>query len=219
MAKNISDELKTKFERRSHARPDEMLDAALSEFIKHGFSATRVEDIALAAGVSKGSIYRYFPSKQSLMEGLVKRGVTPISEHSLAMIGGLEGNPREIIERIIQMMGQKLSEPNALSIPKLIMREAISFPQIAKLYRDEVIELAMPALIGLIKQGIAQGHFVEVDAEMAVRSIVGPILAHVLLFEVFEVGSKDELALDRLIETHLKVLFNGLCAEPIPDQQ
>lgn len=60
-----------KFRRRAEARPDEVLDAALEQFMAKGFAATRVEDIAKAAGLSKGAVYLYFPSKQALLEGLV----------------------------------------------------------------------------------------------------------------------------------------------------
>ena len=62
-----------KFRRRSEARPDEVLDAALELFVEKGFAATRVEDIATRAGVSKGTVYLYFPSKEAVLEGLVRR--------------------------------------------------------------------------------------------------------------------------------------------------
>jgi AcrR family transcriptional regulator len=68
-----------KFRRRAGARPDEVLDAALDLFISKGFANTRVEDIATAAGLSKGAVYLYFPSKEAILEGLVKRAVVPIA--------------------------------------------------------------------------------------------------------------------------------------------
>src|SRR3954454_14647606 len=84
-----------KFRRRAEARPDEVLDAALDLFIEKGFAAARVEDIAKRAGLSKGAVYLYFPSKEAIMEGLVQRAVVPITETAAVAIGQFHGNPRD----------------------------------------------------------------------------------------------------------------------------
>ena len=67
-----------KFRRRAEARPDEVLDAALDLFIENGFAATRVDDIAKRAGLSKGAVYLYFPSKEAIIEALVRRALVPV---------------------------------------------------------------------------------------------------------------------------------------------
>ena len=59
--------------RRPEARPDEILDAALSVFAEQGFTAARVEDIARRAGLSKGAVYLYFPSKEAMLNALVEQ--------------------------------------------------------------------------------------------------------------------------------------------------
>ena len=83
-----------KFRRRAEARPDEVLDAALALFVEKGFAATRVEDIASRAGLSKGAVYLYFPSKEAILEGLVKRAVRPIADNALGFLENYAGDPR-----------------------------------------------------------------------------------------------------------------------------
>ncbi|AKR57378.1 TetR family transcriptional regulator [Devosia sp. H5989] len=199
-----------KFRRRAEARPDEVLDAALDLFITRGFAATRVEDIARQAGLSKGAVYLYFPSKEALMEGLVRRAVAPIASLALHQLEGVEGDPRLAISATLRMVAGKLADPRLIAIPRLIMREVVQFPELAEMYRKEVLEQIIPVAIGLINRGIAEGYLRPVDPELTVRSIVGPIALHLILAEVFRMTPADGLAMDRLMDNHLAILFDGL---------
>jgi AcrR family transcriptional regulator len=201
-----------KFRRRADARPDEVLDAALDLFIEKGFAATRVEDIAKRAGISKGAVYLYFPSKEKILEGIVRRAVVPIAEHALSFAKNYEGDPRLVITMVLKMLGTKLNEPRLLAIPKLIFREVLGFPELAEMYRREVLDQVIPVVIGLLKKGIDQGYLRQVDPELTVRSIIGPVMLHVAMFEIFGLVPKDGFAIDRLIDNHLTILFDGLSA-------
>ncbi len=199
-----------KFRRRAEARPDEVLDAALDLFIERGFATTRVEDIALRAGISKGAVYLYFPSKEAILEGLVRRAIVPIANSALAMAGKLEGDPRPIITLVMRTLAARLGQPRTLAIPRLIMREVINFPELAAMYRREVLDQVIPVVTGIIRRGIDEGYLRPVDPELTIRSLIGPIMLHVLMAEVFELTPDDGLALDRLVENHLTILFDGL---------
>jgi AcrR family transcriptional regulator len=199
-----------KFRRRAEARPDEVLDAALDLFIEKGFAAARVEDIAQRAGLSKGAVYLYFPSKQALIEALVRRAIVPITETAAAALGGFEGSPREAFMLLFRIMSQRLADPRVLAIPKLIVREVGKFPELAAMYRREVIERALPIVSGMIARGIASGVFRPVDPEFAIRSVFGPIGMHLIMSEIFGVVPEGGLNLPKLIETHLDILYNGL---------
>jgi len=199
-----------KFRRRAGARPDEVLDAALELFIEKGFALTRVEDIAEKAGISKGSIYQYFPSKQALIEGLVKRAISPMAANAIAMITGFEGDPRTLITLVLYMIAARFEDGQLLAIPKLIMREAVSFPEIALMYRDQVLNNILPVFENMIKKGVEAGYFRKVDPELTIRSIMGPVITHLLLAEIFSIEPRDGLALERLIKNHLTILFDGL---------
>src|SRR3954454_10836666 len=91
-----------KFRRRAEARPDEVLDAALELFVEKGFSATRVEDIAVRAGLSQGAVYLYFPSKEAILEGLVRRAILPIANNALGFLENFTGDQRIVITMVIK---------------------------------------------------------------------------------------------------------------------
>jgi AcrR family transcriptional regulator len=207
---NVTMQKGPKFRRRAEARPEEVLDAALDLFIEKGFAATRVEDIAGRAGISKGAVYLYFPSKEAVLEGIVRRAILPIATSALAFIQNYAGDPRTPITLAMKTLAQRLADPKALAIPKLMMREMINFPDFAAMYRREVLDHVIPALTGLIRTGIAEGYLRAVDPELTVRSIVGPILMHVLMDEVFAIRPTGGLQIERLIDNHLTILFDGL---------
>ena len=202
-----------KFRRRAEARPDEVLDAALDLFIDKGFAATRVEDIAKRAGLSKGAVYLYFPSKEAIMEALVRRALVPIAETAGQALSGFTGSPREAFMMLFGIMSGRLRDPRALAVPKLIIREVGRFPELAAMYRREVIERGMPLMQALIRRGVESGDFRPVDPELALRSIVGPIGMHLLMAEIFGITPARGLELERLLESHIDILFNGLLAE------
>src|SRR5690606_21345086 len=129
-----------KFRRRAEARPDEVLDAALELFMEKGFAATRVEDIARRAGLSKGTVYLYFPSKEAVLEGLVRRAIIPVADSALAALADYQGDPRVVISRVIKMVGQRFSDPRIVAVPKVVLREVLGFPHLAEMYRVEVLD-------------------------------------------------------------------------------
>src|SRR3954467_868431 len=112
----IAEQRGPKFRRRAEARPDEVLDAALELFVEKGFQNTRVEDIATRAGLSKGAVYLYFPSKEAILEGLVKRAVLPIADNAIGMFENYVGDPRPIITMALKMVAGRLTDPKTIAI-------------------------------------------------------------------------------------------------------
>lgn len=207
-----------KFRRRAAKRPDEVLDAALALFVENGFARTRVEDIAARAGLSKGAIYLYFPSKEAILEGLVRRAVLPIASSALGFLTNFVGDPRPVIATVLKMVAGRLSEPGTIAIPRLLMREMIHFPEFAATYRREVLDRVIPVVEQLVARGVAEGYFRPVDPQLTIRSIVGPIVVHMLMAEVFGLAPEGGLNLDRLVDNHLGILFDGLSA-PASDKR
>jgi AcrR family transcriptional regulator len=203
-----------KFRRRAEARPDEVLDAALDLFIEKGFPATRVEDIAKRAGLSKGAVYLYFPSKEKILEGIVRRAMVPIADHALGFVKGYEGDPRTVITMVLKMGASKLDNPRVIAVPKLIFREVLGFPELARMYKAEVLDRVLPVIIGLIRKGVDEGYLRQVDPELTVRSIVGPVMMHIAMSEIFGIEPEGGLGMDRLVDNHLTILFDGLSAPP-----
>jgi AcrR family transcriptional regulator len=203
-----------KFRRRAEARPDEVLDAALELFMEKGFAATRVDDIARRAGLSKGAVYLYFPSKEAVLEALVRRAIIPIADTALDALRDYEGDPRLVISMVIKMVGQRFGDPRIIAVPKVVFREVLGFPHLAEMYRVEVLDKVLPVIGGLIRRGIDQGYLRQVDPELTIRSIIGPLMLHLLLAEVFGVTPEGGLHFDKLVDNHLSILFDGLSAPP-----
>ena len=199
-----------KFRRRAEARPDEVLDAAIQLFSEKGYAAATVEQIAKRAGLSKGAVYLYFPSKKALLEGLVKRAVAPIADMAIGAFTRHHGDPRPVIRQFVTMIAANIGDPRAFAVPKLVIREAVNAPEIAQMYREQVLDRVIPALTAMIRQGVEGGHIRPVDPELTVRSVVGPILLHLMLAEVFDIRPSDGSGIDRLIDNHLTILFAGL---------
>lgn len=203
-----------KFRRRAEARPDEVLDAALELFMEKGFAATRVDDIAKRAGLSKGAVYLYFPSKEAVLEALVRRSIIPIADSALEALRNYEGDPRLVISMVIKMVGHRFSDPRIVAIPKVVFREVLGFPHLAEMYRVEVLDKVIPVVASLIRRGVEQGYLRQVDPELTIRSIIGPLMLHLVMAEVFGITPAGGLHFDRLVDNHLSILFDGLSAPP-----
>ena len=202
-----------KFRRRAADRPDEVLDAALALFAAQGFARTTVEQVSVRAGLSKAAVYLYFPSKQALLQAVIHRAVGQAAGMAVAGMAGHRGDPRPVLAALLRQIAGVLGDPKASAIPAIILREAPHAPEIAQIYRDEVLTPILPALRALIAQGVDGGFIRPVDPDLTIRSVIGPMLAHVLLAQVFGVMPQDGLALDRLIDNHLTILMAGLAPE------
>ena len=199
-----------KFRRRAEARPDEVLDAALALFAAQGFAHTTVEAVARAAGLSKAAVYLYFPSKKALLAGVVRRAVAPVADLALQQIAAYRGDPRPLIAMVLQRLVERLADPAVLAVPGLILREAVAAPDMVQVYREEVLDRVLPAMRGLVAQGVAGGFIRAVDPDLTLRSIMGPVLAHLMLAEVFGLQPEGGLQLGALMQNHLAILFQGL---------
>lgn len=198
-----------KFRRRAAARPDEVLDAALTLFVARGFVQTSVEAVARAAGLSKAAVYLYFPSKRALLAALVRRAVAPVADLVLAG-GDAEGDPLAVLGGLLRAAALRMAEPGVMAVPALVLREAAVLPEIAQVYRDEVLDRVLPALRLIIARGVAAGQLRAVDPDLTLRSLIGPLLAHVLLAQVFGIHPPGGLQLEALVANHLAILAEGL---------
>ena len=199
-----------KHRRRADKRPDEILDAALACFTEKGFATTRVEDIAKRADISKATVYLYFDSKVALLEGLVRRAISPIPDQVGAAIESFPGTMRQALEMFVTMVMTRISDPDTIAIPMMVMRESTVHPELANMYRTEVLEKGLPIVKAIIRKGIENGEFRAVDPELAARSLIGPVLVHLILSHVFGVGDSGPDGMKALMASHLDILMNGM---------
>ncbi len=199
---------KPKFRRRAEARPDEILDAALSVFTEKGFDAARVDDIAAAASLSKGAIYLYFDRKQDLLNGLIEREVAPVAQRLKALADAGGDDPKATLTTLITTAARVIDEPHIFATPKLVLSVAPRFKEIAEYYRKRIVDEAIDAITLLHQTGVKSGAFRKADSHMAARMVLGPILINALRKHVL--GAKDKSTPEARAQAHLDLLFEGL---------
>src|SRR5258708_16525071 len=155
-------------------RPGEIIDAALALFVEKGFAATRLDDVAVRAGLSKAAIYLYFEDKTALFQGVVRQAVVANLGTVEAMLKAHRGPVAPLLPRILDFMASRIEETPMAAVAKLVIAESRAFPEIGRFYLKEVIGRGIPLMEGLITRGIAQGEFRKVDAGLTVRTMVGP---------------------------------------------
>ena len=200
---------KPKFKRRADERADEILDAALELFVERSFTATRVEDIAARAGVSKGTVYLYFDSKKSLLEALVKRALVPISKRLIASVDATETDPRETFRSFGKLLTSEDGQSGILAVPGLVMKESKQFPELSRSLGREVLEKVGPQMVAMIERQIELGAFRAVDPDPAFLSAAGPSFTHWLRPRRSDAFSTAYPQLDRWVERYAKCSWDG----------
>ena len=165
-----------KRERRKEARPGELLDAALDLFVEKGFAATRVEEVATKAGVSKGTLFLYFPSKEDLFKAVVREAISGRFDEWKAELESFPGDTGELVRECMLRWWDRIGNTRASGITKLVMSEAGSFPEIAAFYTQEVIEPGNALLRGILERGVRRGEVRDVNLDHACLSIIAPMI-------------------------------------------
>ena len=203
----------TRWRRRKDARPAEILDAALAVFAEKGFSAARMDDIAQRAGVTKGTIYLYFESKDAVFRGLVQESIGATIQAATQAAESFEGSAADLLRMVLRGIGAFIRESDRIVLPKLFIAEAGNFPALAEFYRREVVDRGLGLLTSVIARGIARGEFRAVEPEHVARICIGPLLVAVFWRTTFAKFDTVPYDLQGLIETHIDVLLRGLAAE------
>jgi AcrR family transcriptional regulator len=165
-----------KRERRKEARPGELLDAALDLFVEKGFAATRVEEVAAKAGVSKGTLFLYFPSKVDLFKAVVREAISGRFDEWKAELDSFPGDTAELLRECMLRWWERIGNTRASGITKLVMSEAGSFPEIAAFYTQEVIEPGNALVRSILKRGLRRGEVRAIDLDSACHSIIAPMI-------------------------------------------
>src|SRR5688572_20036074 len=148
------DEVQGKHERRKEARPGELLDAALDLFVEKGFAATRAEEVAARAGVSKGTLFIYFPSKEELFKAVVRENISGRFSEWNEEFRAFEGSTPDMVRYCMKVWWERIGATRASGITKLIISEARNFPEIAAFYQQEVIRPANELIRRILQRGI-----------------------------------------------------------------
>jgi AcrR family transcriptional regulator len=201
-----------RWQRRKDARAPEILDAALGCFAQKGFAATRLDDIAARAGITKGTIYLYFDSKQALFEALARQSIGQQLDAVKMQLAAFTGSSADLLRLVLTTMGHFAMTSDRVVLPRLVLAEAANFPQLAEFWRREIIERGLGIFISIIRRGIEAGEFRKIEPQHAARLCVAPMLVILLWRTTFAQFDDKPYDYQGLIEAHLQTLLNGLKA-------
>jgi AcrR family transcriptional regulator len=198
-----------RWRRRKEARPDEILAAALASFAERGFAATRLDDVAARAGISKGTLYLYFKSKEELFEAVVRATLVPNLERLEALSATFEGPSAQLLERLLLTIAGVVDSQIG-AIPKLVIAEAGNFPELARFYLEAVVRRGLRLIGAILRRGIGRREFRPIDVDHAVFCVIAPMLIAALWKRSLEPHDAAPLDAQALARAHLDLLLRGL---------
>jgi len=165
-----------RWRRRKEARPSEILDAALSLFVEKGYTATRLEEVARAAGISKGTLYLYYDNKEELFRSMVRELLIPHVEQFEKQAAEFQGSAADLLKAMARTWWQNIGNSPLAGMPKLMIAEAANFPELARFYVEAVIGRGRKLVAGILQRGIDRGEFRKVDTDLAARLLLSSLV-------------------------------------------
>lgn len=203
-----------RWQRRPDARPEEILEAAKHVFGESGYAGTKLDDVARRAGVSKGTLYLYFDSKEALFRAMVRAKVVAALAHAEETVRTFDGSSRELLVILISSMYRRLRDDGMARVGRVVQAELPSFPELAQFYFEEVILRSRRLVSRVLERGVESGEFREVSHGFAARGLAS-LLVHTAqlqcFFHDFDPDQlSDEAALGGLVDLYL----HGVLARP-----
>lgn len=198
--------------RRKEARPGELIEAALALFVEKGFAATRVEEVAARAGVSKGTLFLYFPSKEDLFKAVVRETVAGRFPEWADELAGFQGDSVELVRYAMHTWWERVGMTPASGITKLVMAEASTFPEIASFYQNEVVAPGHDLIRRILQRGIDRGEFREMPLDYAVYSLIAPMIFLLMWKHAMTPCAPPSQQIDPLtfIDTQVDLILSGM---------
>jgi AcrR family transcriptional regulator len=199
-------------QRRKEARPAELMAAALDLFVERGFAATKLDDVAARAGVSKGTLYLYFASKEELFKAVIQQGILPVLDHGEEMLAQHKGDASSLLQTMLMTWWEMIGATDLAGIPKLMISEAGNFPEVAQYYYENVIVRGRGLIRQVLELGISTKQFRVGDMESTIDVIMAPqMMLTIWRYSLApcDCGKQDP---EVYLHTHIELLLNGLKA-------
>jgi AcrR family transcriptional regulator len=202
--------------RRKEARPSEIIAAAIELFGERGFGKTRLEDVARRAGVAKGTVFVYFPTKEELFRAVAQTVLSSHLERLQNAASDLDRPLTEVVPLLLAQAASVIGEGRLPAMMRLLIAESRTFPDLPRVWHDEVVSKVLGLLTAALERGQARGEIRSGNARLQAFSIRGPMLAAALFREVFrETAPLPDLA--ELASQHARTVLHGLLAKSAPD--
>jgi AcrR family transcriptional regulator len=197
-----------KRQRRKEARPAEIIDSAMRLWAERGFAATRLEDVAAGAGIAKGTIYRYFPSKEALFEAALQVRIVATMDRARGMAEGFDGTAAEMFARFFDAIRAELVDGGSSVFLRILLSEGHRFPTIVERYEAIALARGLSTVRAILAAGVARGDLRPEAVETDPRVIMAPAMMLALWDTVFT--GKDLPGMRASLEQHVSILIEGL---------
>lgn len=201
-----------RWQRRPEDRPEEILDAATTLFGEQGFARTRLEDVAKRAGVSKGTLYLYFDSKESLFKAMVRRKVVSVVETAEQKYAEHTGSARDALADLVRHWWQVGGTFQSACIHRVVGAELSNFPELGKFYFDEVIARSRRLFDTIMRRGVEAGEFRPVRNDYASRGLPALVIHAINHQRFFAMNDPNALTDDQVVDGILDLFFHGVLA-------
>ncbi len=199
-----------RWRRRKEARPAELTAAALELFVEKGFAATRLDEVAARAGVSKGTLYLYFDSKEELFKAVVREGLLPLLAEGETLVANASVSASELFRSIVLRWWEVVGDNPIGGIPKLIFAEARNFPEIARFYSEEVIERGKRMLAAALQRGIDSGEFRPFNPAELVHIVFSPLMMRLIWKHSLDCCGVHTVPVDIYLREYIELMLRGL---------
>jgi len=192
------------------ARRVAIIEAALEEFTSQGFTATKLEDVAVRAGIGKGTIYLYFNSKEELFEEVVRRTLLPEQRLGPNFVADFEGTTAELLTNHFRFMYSFMQHEKVPPVIAMVLGELARFPQLAQFFYDEMISHSRAMLESIIARGVKSGEFRKSAKDMHHQLLIAPALLGV----IWNLQFRQQAPLDLAVysEMHIDFILRALKA-------
>jgi AcrR family transcriptional regulator len=197
--------------RRPEDRAPEITRAALDLFVTKGFAATKLEDVAKAAGVSKGLPYRYFKSKEELFKAVIVEAIGGPLVRANELVDAFEGSTPDLL-RLLVAKFREFAESPLGGVVKLILAEAGNFPDVARFYCSDFDLRGRALFAKMLRRGVARGEFRPIeDIEMTAIIFAQPLAMHsVWLRSLAPYDENQPTNSDQFYAAYLDFFLKGL---------
>lgn len=196
--------------RRKEARHRELVSAALGHFIRDGYHAARLDDIAKSANVSKGTVYLYFTDKEDLFKAVVRDSLLPVLVEGEDLISRHEGPTTILLQKLFGGWWELMGKGPASGLAKLVMAESTRFPAIARFYYDEVIARADTMFRRAVQRGIDCGEFRDVPMAPTAAALTAPMMFLMMWRHSFGTCVKRDFTPSEYIDSYINLALYGL---------
>jgi AcrR family transcriptional regulator len=203
-----------KWRRRKTARPGEIIEAALEVFTENGFAGAKLNEVARRAGVSKGALYVYFETKEDLFRAVVRTAIAPNLDRIKTAAETFDGPFATLVPVLLANGAALMNQTRLPAVVKMVIGESRNFPDLARIWHDDVVSPIVGVVTGLIVRAQARGEIASGDPRLHAISILGPLLMGMLFRETFGQVTADLPNLNILAAQHTETVLHGLLTHP-----